>query len=80
MWDMDTNLPGLVLVPREISGIRNSFAVKVCPKESEKSRTRQKKRPTQRSVRQIFSRFEGKRRGWSGVGLKSEYQGVSTAN
>lgn len=49
-------------MPGEISGIRNRFAIKVCPKESEKPSLRQKKRPAQRSVRQILSRSERKRR------------------
>lgn len=77
VWDIDMDLPGLVVLPGEI---RNRFAIKVCPKESEKPRIRQRKRPAQRSVKQIFSRSEGKRRGWSGVGLKSEDQGVSAAS
>lgn len=69
-----------MVLPGEISGIRSRFGIKACPKESEKPRIRQKKRPAQRSVRQTFSRSEGKRRGWSGVRLKSEDQGVSTAS
>lgn len=68
------DLPGLVLVPGEMNGIRNRFTIKVGPRESEEPSIRQKKRPAQRSVRQILSRSEGKRRGWSGRGLKSEYQ------
>lgn len=62
------DLPGLVLVPSEISGVRNSFAIKVCPNESEKPRIRQKKRPAQRAVRQMFSRFEGRLvRSWAKI-------------
>lgn len=80
VWDIDMDLLGLVVLPDEISEIRNRFAIKVCPKESEKPRIWQRKRPAQKSVKQVFSRSEGKRRHWSGVGLKSEDQGISTAS
>lgn len=38
------DLPGLVLVPGEISGVRTSVVIKVgCPQETEKPKIKQKK-------------------------------------
>ncbi|KAF4789067.1 amyloid beta precursor protein [Turdus rufiventris] len=48
VWDIDMVLPG------EISGIRNRFGIKACPKESEKPRIRQKKRPAQRIISSLY--------------------------
>lgn len=43
-WDADMDLPGLVLVPGEISGVRTSVVIKMShPQETEKPKIKRKK-------------------------------------
>lgn len=52
-WDIDINLPGLKLVPGEISGVRTSSVIKGgCPQESEEAQDEVKEISDQRSANQ----------------------------